>query len=105
MTREEPREIDREPFRGGQICGEQTEYGVVMGRVRFCAERKAARKYFCTTHDKEARANGVMFMAPGNAKGDPALPVVLSWEPMDDNPAPVEPTTEELEAYEELMRR
>ncbi len=66
------RTLPREPWRGGQICGEQLEYGVVPGRSVFCGEFKNLGSPLCEVHDREMREEygGVLpRFAPGNALG------------------------------------
>lgn len=82
--------LPREPWRGGQICGEQLEYGLVPGRMVFCGERKESGSYWCRRHhDDEAR------MAAGNVLGEESEPLELLWEPFE-GAEPVKPTAEEL---------
>lgn len=95
--------LPREPWHGGQICGEQTEYGVIPGRSVFCGEFKMLNSPACETHDRELRADnyGVLpRFAEGNALGLAAyrretMPYMfrLAWE-TEDTGKP-EPATEE----------
>ncbi|MFH8483020.1 hypothetical protein [Streptomyces sp. NPDC018055] len=87
----------REPWRGGQYCGHQTAYG--MPGSEFCADRKAPGLPMCQQHhDETAEEYGAVRMAPGNALGDPTVPLVLLWEPMEDD-VPVRPTAGEFATY------
>lgn len=120
--------LSREPWRGGQICGYQTEYGVVPGREVFCGEFKAPGRYFCQEHHNWVLEEyGSLRMSPGNAKGLELKKTVyrwsvldgygdlcssaddradleefygftLKWEPYDGD-EPVEPTPEEIAAF------
>lgn len=94
--------LPREPWRGSQICGWQTEYGNGRGE-RYCAARKADGLYMCQEHhDAELEALGRVFMAPGNALGDLSVPVRLLWEPYDGI-LPVVPTDEEQARYAGIL--
>lgn len=91
--------LNREPWRGSQICGEQIEYGVVPGRVRFCGERKAPGLYHCAPHDQAMREEcGEVLMAAGNATGSDEAVLELLWEPYRGG-LPERPTAEELSIY------
>lgn len=91
------RTLPKEPFRGGQICGYQIEYGT--GRSVHCGERKADRRYFCPEHHEDVRDTyGRIRMAPGNARGDFGVAVQLLWEPYEGD-APLEPSADERAAY------
>lgn len=115
--------LPREPWRGGQICGYQEEYGVVPGRSVFCGEYKVPGLYFCQHHHDWVAMDGPIRMAPGNAVGleirwggfhyivhrngkmiafcasrgvlEKKYGFTLSWEPWEGN-TPDDPTTEEL---------
>lgn len=66
------RTLPREPWRGGQICGEQLEYGVVPGRSVYCGEFKKLGSPLCEAHDSLERMDGYGSLpkfAPGNATG------------------------------------
>ena len=63
------RTLPREPWRGGQICGYQSEYGVVPGRTVQCGEFKAPGLYFCRHHHKWVSLDGPIRMAEGNVRG------------------------------------
>lgn len=102
--------LHREPWRGGQICGEQLEYGVVPGRLVFCGELKKPDSYACDVHDKALREEtldgSLPKFAPGNAKGlaeyrRRTMPYMfeLRWEP-EKGRVPIMPTPEELAAFE-----
>lgn len=107
------RTLPREPWRGGQICGEQLEYGVVPGRLVFCGEFKKPGSPLCTVHDRELRLDnyGVLpKFAPDNALGLAAyrrtsMPYMfqLGWEP-DDGDKPIPATEEEIKAWERSKR-
>lgn len=61
--------LTHEPDPGGQICGEQTEYGNGRGE-RYCGEPKAPGLYFCREHHETVLDEyGQIHMAPGNAIG------------------------------------
>ncbi|MFE0490109.1 hypothetical protein [Streptomyces griseoaurantiacus] len=91
--------LSREPWRGGQVCGHQTVYGMGAHSERYCGARKAPGLVECAEHAEETgMAYGVVKFALGNAKGDPSAPVELSWEPYEGD-VPVEPTEEERAAY------
>jgi hypothetical protein len=105
--------LPREPWRGGQICGEQLEYGVVGGRMVFCGEFKKLGSPLCVQHDEEARLDNygtLPTFASGNALGlaayrRTAMPYMfqLAWEPMKgDRPIPA--TREEIKAWEKSDR-
>jgi hypothetical protein len=121
--------LPREPWHGGQICGEQLEYGVVPGRSVFCGEFKKLGSPACKQHDKELREYGVLpKFAEGNALGvriascseswiafdacdeivaaertlfalEERLGFVLSWE-TEDPDAPEPATVDEIAAWE-----
>lgn len=81
------RTLPREPWRGGQICGEQLEYGVVPGRSVFCGEFKKLGSPVCEQHDKELREDnyGVLpKFAPGNATGLEITFCSQSWLVRDE---------------------
>lgn len=99
--------LPREPWRGGQICGYQTAYGLPWSI--FCGELKKPGSPACDEHDRELREDnyGVLpKFAPGNALGLAAyrretMPYMfqLAWEPYEGD-KPVKPTPEELAAFE-----
>lgn len=101
------RTLPREPWRGGQICGWQMEYGT--GREVYCGEFKAPRQPVCTPHVKQLRevyGGSLSFVAPGNALGLAAyrqgtMPYMfqLAWEP-DEGDTPIPATEEEIAAWE-----
>lgn len=103
------RTLPREPWRGGQICGYQTEYGVIPGRSVFCGEFKKPGSPVCEQHDKEMREDnyGVLpKFAPGNAPGLAAyrrntMPYMfqLGWEAYEGD-TPIGATPEEIAAWE-----
>lgn len=126
--------LPREPWRGGQICGYQSEYGVIPGRSVFCGEYKGLGLYFCPEHDQWVREEcGQVRIAPGNAIGLEIVPsdvtagyyiardkdgqtragarsrtdlarmlgFDLQWEP-HQGIHPIDPTDEELRAFEEM---
>lgn len=90
--------LPREPFRGGQICGWQIEYGT--GRTLHCGERKMDGCFHCPEHEADIRAQyGAGYrMAPGNALGDLSQSVQLLWEPCEGD-VPEEPSADERAAY------
>lgn len=64
------RTLPREPWRGGQICGYQTAYGLPWSI--FCGEFKKPGSPVCEEHDRELREEnyGVLpKFADGNALG------------------------------------
>lgn len=92
--------LPREPYRGGQICGEQLEYGVVPGRSVFCGDHKAHLAYYCVVHAWEVIRDGEdpsLGMAEGNALGDVRIPAELQWEGEDGKPQTATP--EEIKAW------
>jgi hypothetical protein len=77
--------LDREPWRGGQHCGHQ----ITVGRMssEYCGARKASGLALCLPHhDEVAEEYGTVRMAPGNALGDPSIPLTLMWEGEDGEP-------------------
>lgn len=98
-----PKTLPREPWRGSMICGEQTEYGVIPGRMVFCGNRKGHGLYLCDEHWDDLVADGAcMRFAPGNALGDSSIAVRLLWEPMDGD-MPVEATPEEIARHAAIL--
>lgn len=96
--------LTREPWRGGQICGHQTVYGMGAFSERYCGERKAPGLVECAEHNDDTMSNYGpravrQAIAAGVAVGDPAAPLVLLWEPYEGT-EPVEPTEEERAAFE-----
>ena len=92
--------LPREPYRGGQICGEHLQYGVVPGRSVFCGEHKSHLSYFCVVHAWELARDGddpSVGMAEGNLLGDVRIPAELQWEGEDGKP--VAATPEEIKAW------
>lgn len=64
------RTLPREPWRGGQICGYQTAYGLPWSI--FCGEMKKPGSPLCEEHDHDLRGGhggGLPRFAPGNALG------------------------------------
>lgn len=102
------RTLPREPWRGGQICGYQTAYGLPWSV--FCGEFKKPYSPLCEAHDAELReAHGGVLpkFAPGNALGlaeyrRTAMPYLfqLAWEP-DEDTGPIAASKEEIAAWEE----
>jgi hypothetical protein len=124
------RTLPREPWRGGQICGHQTEYGT--GREVYCGNFKKTGSPVCDIHDEELREeNGGALprFAPGNALGlrlertrwgwsvydgdgnlcssaddrsdlEEYYDFTLSWEPMDGD-TPIPATEDEIKTWEE----
>lgn len=89
--------LPREPWRGSQICGHQTAYGLPWSV--FCGEFKKFQSPLCDEHDKDLREEhgGELPPFPDNvARGLPeyrreTMPYVftLSWEPREgDRPIP-----------------
>lgn len=102
--------LPREPWRGGQLCGYQSEYGVVPGRSVFCGELKEPGLYFCKEHHDWVLLDGPIKMAPGNVAGlaryrRTTMPYMfqLSWEPYEGD-TPTTPTPEELAAYQAQLK-
>jgi hypothetical protein len=101
------RTLHREPWRGGQICGWQSEYGT--GREVYCGEFKKLNSPVCDVHDTELREeNGGTLprFAPGNALGlaeyrRTSMPYMfqLAWEPHEGD-TPIAATEEEVKAWE-----
>lgn len=102
--------LPREPWRGGQICGHQTNVGGWSeGSAAYCGEFKKINSPVCDAHDWELREdNGGVLpkFASGNALGLAAyrretMPYMfqLAWEP-DKGRKPVKPTAEELAEFE-----
>lgn len=78
--------LPREPWRGGQICGWQLEYGVVPGRMVFCGEFKKPGSPLCDEHDKEMReeyGGTLPRFAPGNAMGLELRQTQWGWSVFD----------------------
>lgn len=74
--------LPREPWHGGQICGEQLEYGVVPGRSVYCGEFKKLGSPACEEHDRELREDnyGVLpEFAEGNALGVEIVRYERGW--------------------------
>jgi hypothetical protein len=100
------RTLSREPWRGGQICGYQTAYGLPWSV--FCGEFKKPGSPVCEEHDKEMREeNGGRLprFAEGNALGLAAyrretMPYMfeLSWEPSEGR-GPIPATEEEIKSW------
>ncbi|PPS89589.1 hypothetical protein [Streptomyces sp. MH60] len=96
-------ELSREPWRGGQVCGHQTQYGMGAYSERYCGKRKAPGLVECREHYDDTLSNYGpralrQAIASGVAVGDPSAPVVLLWEPYEGD-VPEEPTEEERAAY------
>lgn len=82
------RKLFREPYRGGQICGEQLEYGVMPGRVVFCGEPKQPGEFFCPAHYEDivqSGAYGPIRTAEGNARGLHVWRVSGVWKAYDSD--------------------
>lgn len=121
--------LPREPWRGGQICGYQSEYGVVPGRTVHCGEFKAPGLYFCREHHEWVLLDGPIRMAKGNALGlsivqdgdrwtvisgsgmfraashdraflERIYGFTLSWEPYEGD-MPIPATEEEIKAWQQ----
>lgn len=81
----ERRTLPREPYRGGQICGYQEEYGVVPGRSVFCGDFKALGEYFCQHHHDWLEADGPIRVAPGNVLGLELTFCSNAWQVRDSD--------------------
>lgn len=80
--------LPREPWRGGQLCGYQSEYGAVPGRSVFCGEYKAPGLYFCQEHHNWVLGEyGSIRLAPGNAAGLELKSTVYGWSVYDGSGA------------------
>lgn len=100
-------ELSREPWRGGQICGHQTTYGMGSYSERYCGARKAPGLVECREHYDATLADygaGAVrqAVASGVAVGDPSAPLTLLWEPREGE-EPEKPTEEERAAYAAAM--
>lgn len=125
--------LPKEPWRGGQICGYQTAYG--MPWDIFCGELKKPGSPLCPLHDEEMReehGGTLPRFAPGNALGlelkrthwgwsvydgdgnlcssadnrqaqEEYYGFTLKWEPFDDE-EPEPATEEEVKAWKESGR-
>lgn len=98
--------LPREPWRGSQICGHQTAYGLPWSV--FCGELKEPGSPLCEEHDKDWCENGQRPRFPKSvARGLPiyrrtTMPYMfeLSWEPHEgDRPVPA--TAEEIKAWQQ----
>lgn len=121
--------LPRKPWRGGQICGYQTAYGLPWSI--FCGEFKKLGSPMCEEHDREMREDnyGVLpKLDDGNALGTEIVRYergwcvhdvhgdriagvarrdtleymhgfTLQWEPYEGE-TPIDPTPEELAAFE-----
>lgn len=82
------RTLPREPYRGGQICGYQTNVGGWSeGESEYCGEFKKPGSPLCEEHDKEMREEhgGVLpRFAPGNAPGLALRMSQWGWSVYDD---------------------
>jgi hypothetical protein len=95
MRRKRKHTLVHEPFRGGQICGEQLHYG----QPEYCGYRKQEDEFFCRVHTRRYRREGdAVDMAAGNVRGDRLLPCELLYEPLDGD-TPLLPTDAELLAW------
>lgn len=110
------RTLPREPWRGGQVCGYQTNVGGWSeGSPEFCGEFKMPYSPVCEVHDAELReeyGGTLPKFAPGNALGlatyrRTAMPYLfqLAWEPLGtpEDPhgeTPIPATEEEVKAWE-----
>jgi hypothetical protein len=86
------------------ICGWQTEYGVVPGRLAFCAERKGDGLPLCERHHEDAVAEyGTGYTVPENvALGAVQWALRLLWEGEEPD-QPVEATAEEIARYAAIL--
>lgn len=100
--------LPREPWRGSQICGHQTAYGLPWSI--FCGEFKKFQSPLCEEHDKEMREErgGTLPRIPKSvalglhAYRQETMPYMfeLSWEPHEgDRPIPA--TDDEIRAWKE----
>ncbi len=75
--------LPREPWRGGQICGEQTNVGGWSeGPAAYCGEFKKLGSPVCDEHDRELREDndGVLpRFSPGNDLGLTLAQHGTSW--------------------------
>lgn len=51
--------LPREPWRGGQICGEQLSHTTWTSRESYCGEFKKLGSPVCGEHDRELLADGI----------------------------------------------
>jgi hypothetical protein len=79
---EDPADVDREPWRGGQICGKQTAYGMGAHSERYCARPKALGKRLCAQHNEET-GEDITRWAPGNAEGLALVRTIYGWSVFD----------------------
>jgi hypothetical protein len=94
------KELSREPWRGSQICGYQTAYGLPWSI--FCGELKKPGSPVCKQHDRELREDNygrLPKFAEGNALGRDCGPYVLMWEPHEGT-IPEVATDEEIAAWQ-----
>jgi hypothetical protein len=83
------RVVPREPWRGGQVCGQQIHYGTVALPLgtwsSFCGELKADGVPLCPVHrDEQLEEYGeIPKFAPGNAVGCSTAAPFLYWEGSD----------------------
>lgn len=78
------RTLPREPWRGGQICGYQTAYGLPWSV--YCGEFKKPGSPVCEEHDRDMREeNGGRLpqFAPGTAPGLELRRTVWGWSVYD----------------------
>ena len=79
--------LPREPWRGSQICGHQTAYGLPWDI--FCGEFKKPGSPLCEEHDELERMDGYGSLPkfnPSVARGLRLLPVPeYGWEVVDEN--------------------
>jgi hypothetical protein len=76
--------LPREPWRGGQICGYQTAYGLPWSV--FCGEFKKLGSPLCEEHDREMREENYGSLpkfTPGNALGLELKRTVHGWSVYD----------------------
>jgi hypothetical protein len=75
--------LSREPWRGGQICGYQTNVGGWSeGEPEYCGELKKLNSPLCPEHDEEMReehGGRLPKFAPGNALGLEITFCSASW--------------------------
>lgn len=82
--------VPREPWRGGQICGYQTNVGGWSeGAAAYCGEMKKPGSPLCEEHDEWVRLDRedgqLPRFAPGNALGLRLVPCFDDWIVRDEN--------------------
>lgn len=72
--------LAHEPWRGGQLCGVQTAYG--MPGMEFCGRPKALGLRLCQGHHDEMHAE-IPGWVPGNAEGLAIVSTIHGWSVFD----------------------